>query len=116
MTDNDLKRSFAELKKLDRRLSPEFESMWAKPRPVRSPWRAALPIASVAAAAMLVLWCGIETTFLEATPMAAAPSAPTVDEPMSMDPAPLDFLLDISGSTSHAAKARSFDSNPLAGW
>ena len=95
MTDDDLKARFAELKKHDERGAPDFATMWRAPRTARSRWRLVVPIASVAAAAMLMLWCGAR---------------------VALDPAPLDFLLETPPGDSHAALLSSLDSNPLAGW
>ncbi len=117
MTDDDLKARFAELKKHDERGAPDFATMWRAPRTARSRWRLVVPIASVAAAAMLMLWCGARValdTAASAPPSARAPASR--GEAVALDPAPLDFLLETPPGDSHAALLSSLDSNPLAGW
>ncbi len=116
-----LRSRFQELRKDDQRSTPGFEKMWTGRRPVRSPWRVFVPAASLAAAAMFVLWCGAATMLeSKSIPQAAAPAVPAqapaiVAGEVAFDPAPLDFLLDVPGSAPRSVRT-SFDSNPLQGW
>jgi hypothetical protein len=122
MTDEELRRRFAELKKRDEGRTPDFRKMWNAPRPVRSRWQVVVPATSIAAAAMFVMWIGARTALSEAeAPRAVAPSLVTTedvaaDEALTFDPAPLDFLLDTPGSAPRAARTSGLDSNPLEGW
>ena len=119
--DERLRSRFQELRRDDQRGAPSFEKMRAGRRPVRSPWRVIVPAASLAAAAMFVLWCGAGTMLESASaPQAAAPAAPAAAPAVAaggaaFDPAPLDFLLDVPGSAPRSVRT-SFDSNPLQGW
>lgn len=122
--DERLRARFAELRDRDERRAPDFHRMWTAPRAIRSPWRLVVPATTLAAAAVLVLWCGARTMTLESSaPQAAAPAAapPPAAAPAlaagetSFDPAPLDFLLDVPGTAPRSVRA-TFDSNPLQGW
>ncbi|MBX3205358.1 MAG: hypothetical protein KF764_09830 [Labilithrix sp.] len=137
--DRELRQRFQELARYDRARAPDFEKMWAaRPSRARSPWRLVVPAASLAAAAVLVLWCGTTSLLGESSPeasapaaAAAAPAAAPAPEPLAgevaasaetspraigaYDPAPLDFLLAVPGSA-RALSASGFDSNPLQGW
>lgn len=116
MNDDDLRRRFTELAKRDQNDTPDFHAMWTAARPRRSPWRFVVPAASMAAAAMFLLWCGARTMLLETSaPMAAAPSPASVDDRVTLDPAPLDFLLDVR-ATSALAATSGLDPNPIRGW
>ena len=89
MNDDDLREMFHAQRRDDARRAPPFDAMWTKRR--RSPWRFIAPIATVAAAAaVLVVWCGTKET-------APTASAPVVVRAVEWDPAPLDFLLDTPG-------------------
>jgi len=117
-----LRARFAELRRHDERRVPDFQQMRAAPRRIRSPWRVVMPAASLAAAAMFMLWCGARSVLLESsTPQAAAPAAaPALTSSLAtdetaFDPAPLEFLLDVPGTAPSSVRA-SFDSNPLHGW
>ena len=130
LDETRLRARFQELRKSDQRGVPEFRSMWGAPRPARSPWRVLAPAASLAAAAMVVLWCGSQTALESASaPQAveppaqppaggaapAAPGAAPAGGDVAFDLAPLDFLLDVPGSAPRAVRT-SFDTNPLQGW
>lgn len=133
--DRDLRARFAELARRDRGRAPDFQEMWAARRAARSPWRVLVPAASLAAAALFVVWCGPTSFFGTSAPEAASPvavsappetaaaaAAPPAAEtapgaaPAGFDPAPLDFLLDVPGSAPRALGAAALDSNPLKGW
>lgn len=126
MTDDDekLKRAFGALKREDARKAPTFEAIGQRPKRRRSPWIVVVPIASAgaaAAAAMLVVWSNYSMA-----PQAAAPSAASEAElgasaggaresdgvAVIPDPAPLDFLLDLPGSSALAATT-SFDAKVI---
>ena len=128
--ERELRQRFMELKRHDQRHAPDFETMWTGRRPARSPWRRIVPAASLAAAAMLMMWCGAKTVLTGASsPQAVAPAAapapvlgggpetaPVAGGSAAFDPAPLDFLLDVPGSAPRSARALGLDSNPLQGW
>jgi len=128
--EHELRQRFLELKRHDQRRAPDFDKMRTARRPARSPWRSIVPAASLAAAAMLMMWCGAKTALTgasspEAVAPAAAPApvlgtaseaAPVAGETGAFDPAPLDFLLDVPGSAPRSARALGLDSNPLQGW
>ncbi|MBX3258597.1 MAG: hypothetical protein KF782_02690 [Labilithrix sp.] len=131
--DRDLRARFAELARRDRGRAPDFQEMWAARRAARSPWRVLVPAASLAAAALFVVWCGPTSFFgiVEARGRVARrrvsasagdggrpPAAETAPgaAPAGFDPAPLDFLLDVPGSAPRALGAAALDSNPLKGW
>jgi hypothetical protein len=118
MNDDELRRRFADVKRADKKLTPEFDSMWRADRRVaerkaRGRWLFVVP--ALAAAAMFVVWCGTKSTFPGApAPQAAAPAAtaaPTYVGKVTLDPAPLDFLLDAP-----AVRATGLDSTSLDGW
>jgi hypothetical protein len=126
LDDENLRARFAELKKHDERTAPDFQQMWSSTarRKARSPWRVVVPVASLVAAAMLFVWCGARALTMDAapssSPVAVAPGAAPAgaaesSTPTTLDPAPLDFLLDTSGSAS-LMRSSGLDSNPLKGW
>lgn len=120
--DEKLKQAFGALKREDARDAPSFESIAKRPKRRRSPWVVVVPLASVgaAAAAMLLVWSS--TTSM--APQAAAPGPASRSDlgraggggaresdgvaVTLSDPAPLDFLLDLPGSSALAATT-SFD-------
>jgi hypothetical protein len=119
VTDDDerLKRGFTKLREADARRAPAFEALVRAGKPRRrSPWAVVVPITSaVAAAAVLVLWCSTQQLASESAPVAAAPAhapaaasaaAQIVDQkaaPAPPDSAPLDFLLEMPGTSALAA-------------
>lgn len=94
-----LRARFAELKRHDERAVPRFEAMWAARRPARSPWRVVVPVTSLAAAAAIVLWfsAGVvrDRTASSSPAVAASAGATPALAELTLDPAPLDFLLDM---------------------
>ena len=121
--DEHLRARFAELKKQDARTTPSFEAIRSRPRP--SAWRVVVPVASLAAAAMLVVWCGAQNLLGTASPQAVAPVAATaaggeampsaaLHTRIAFDPAPLDFLLETSGPPRRTSRLDV--SSPLEGW
>jgi hypothetical protein len=117
-----LRARFAELKKRDAGRAPDFEKMRTAPRR-RAPWQLVIiPAATLAAAAMFVLWCGAQTMLGSASPQAAAPR-PSVNAGggamggevrVAFEPVPLDFLLDAPGTD--LATRSGLDANPIKGW
>ncbi|MBX3193218.1 MAG: hypothetical protein KF819_39910 [Labilithrix sp.] len=116
MTDDErLKGAFTKLREADADKAPSFDALVRAGRPKRrSPWAFAAPIASLAAAAAaLLLWCGTQTMATSSAPQAAPPAnAPVASaalvavdqEPArAIDPAPLDFLLRMPGTSALAA-------------
>lgn len=104
MSDDDkLRRAFAELRERDAKRAPPFEEIVrrGRPRPVRSPWAIAAPIALCAAA--VLVWCRVEELQRKVAYVAAPPAPPAgavaagVPAP-SPDPEPLGFLLTLPGS------------------
>jgi len=97
---------FAKLRAEDADKVPPFEAMW-RPRPKRaSRWWLAAPAAGVpvlAAAAVMILW-----TAAPSTP-AVTSAATTPVQAITLDPEPLDFLLD----SPSLASAPDFDTNPI---
>ncbi|MDF2695220.1 MAG: hypothetical protein K0S65_3603 [Labilithrix sp.] len=122
MNDEELRRHFEDLRRSDRRRAPDFHEMLRAARPSRSRWRFVVPAASLATAAMLVVWCGARMTLLGTpAPQAAAPAtlaaaAATPAFATRVEPTPLDFLLETAASTPAAVSASGLDSNPLDGW
>lgn len=111
--DDRLREGFAKLRSEDARRVPAFEGMW-KPRRERSPWAVALPLASAAAAAaVLLVWCGVHEATRSRTELSAAPPAAAAPAPPD-DPAPLDFLLDMPLSAT-LAQAPNFGTINLPG-
>ena len=90
MNDEDLKRRFRELGARDAKNAPSFEALTAK-RPRRvSPLVVLAP--TLAAAAVLVIWCGSVRT--ASAPPSSSPSPrleAKVEAPAAL---PLDFLLE----------------------
>lgn len=116
-----LRARFADLRRYDERSAPDFQRMRSAPRRSRrSAWRVIVPGASLAAAAMFVLWCGAQP--MASAPQAVAPASAPVRGEISatavFDPAPLDFLLEMPGASASIATpwldARSVD--PIRGW
>lgn len=123
--DEELRRRFGELRARDARKAPPFETLAraGKPKRTRSPWAVVAAVTPLAAAAaVLVLWCSTQKMSANA-PSAAAPPPPPIAAgesaastpaavavadgksvtPPAHDPAPLDFLLDLPGSSALAA-------------
>ncbi len=120
--ERKLRTRFQELAAHDRRNAPDFAKMWTAPRPIRSPRRIVASATTLAAAAMVLVWCGAHSMVSpsESAPAAApaAAAAPVLGDrgdEAALDPAPLDFLLDVPGSAPRSARI-SFDSNPIHGW
>jgi hypothetical protein len=113
MTEDDrLKEGFAKLREHDARRAPTFEALADAPPRRRSRWVIALPIASVtAAAAAFVVWISASMSEMPAPPAAAqVVAAPAT----ALDPAPLDFLLELPTSTS-LARVPNFDRSLVQG-
>ncbi len=98
--DERLKQTFEKLRKEDDRGAPSFEAI-RKRRPRRaSRWAVVVPLASVmAAAAVILVWCNVTTSYVPpAAPVAMGPATAQGGEaapgPRVVD-APLDFLLDV---------------------
>ncbi len=111
--DENLKRAFEALARDDARRAPAFENM-ACARPPRVAWlRVTAPVATlVAAAAALAVWVTSSGSSPPTGPRhVPAAVAPTL-APAPLDPAPLDFLLDVPGSSA-LATASQFDENPI---
>ncbi|MBX3225820.1 MAG: hypothetical protein KIT84_30415 [Labilithrix sp.] len=92
MNDEELRRRFAELKRADAERAPPF-------RTTRPPSRVNLLYAAIpalAAAAVLIVWCGAQTTASAppATALAPAPSPPPPPRVETAAALPLDFLLE----------------------
>jgi hypothetical protein len=132
--DDELRKRFAELKRHDARKAPDFAKMMDMdaPRPKkRSPWRVVVGVASLAAAAMVVVWCGAQSMMQSDSSSASAPvvaAAPTptkaaggedrekdnkIATHSAPDPMPLDFLLEMPSSR---GVTTSIGSNPIKGW
>jgi hypothetical protein len=113
MTEDDrLKEGFAKLRELDARRMPAFEALADAPPRRRTRWLIALPIASVtAAAAAFVVWVSAPHSEMSAAkiamPLAVVPAP-------ALDPAPLDFLLELPSSTS-LARVPNFDRSLVKG-
>jgi len=100
MTEDDLRRGFAKLRELDARRAPTFEALADAPTRRRSRWVIALPIASVtAAAAAFVVWISASKSDTSA-PVSAAVAPVAAAPATALDPAPLDFLLELPTSAS----------------
>jgi hypothetical protein len=100
---------FAKLRAEDADKVPPFEAMW-RPRPKGvSRWWLAAPAAAVpalAVAAVMIFW--IAAPHPESAP-AVTSAAPTPVQAVTLDPEPLDFLLD----DPTLASAPDFDTNPI---
>lgn len=123
MTDRDdepLKRAFGTLRADDERRAPPFEKLARAGKPRRrSTWAVVVPLTSaVAAAAVFVVWCNTQHLANDGAPLAAAPAAPAAPAATTAgnapapaatpvralsDPAPLDFLLHMPGTSALAA-------------
>lgn len=113
MNDDNLRARFAELKRRDAKSAPPFERMWHASRPKRSPRGVvAVVVPIAAAAAAVVLWFGAGSEPAPAPAAVSVSKAAPVSEAVVLDPAPLDFLLDMPNRGVRAATA----SDPLAGW
>ena len=108
--DDKLKRAFEALARDDARRAPAFEK-FARSRPPRVEWlRVAAPVGTlVAAAAGVVMWVASAKSTPQAGPAHPPPVASIAP---TLDPAPLDFLLDVPGSSA-LATASQFDENPI---
>lgn len=137
--DDKLRRAFASLRERDARRAPPFDALAKKgpPRRATSPWAIAAAAApALAAAAVLVMWCGTARMSANAPTAAAPPAAQAPaaaaehadDAPVAAaraaadakpapapDPAPLDFLLDLPGSSALAA-ASDLGEGSRKGW
>jgi hypothetical protein len=125
MSDDDpLKHAFEALRREDARRAPSFEAVTKKRVRRASPWMVALPAASaLAAAAVLVVWCGTSTMNAPPPPptvaVASSPSAPLgglgalggESAPAPAAAKPLDFLLHVPGLRG----APDFDTSLLQG-
>jgi hypothetical protein len=108
MKDDDLRKRFSELKRSDAQNAPPFEKLVAKRPRARVPMFVAIaPV--VAAAAVVLLWCGASITERKAeAPMAAARPMPPIQVQAAAE-LPLDFLLD------NAPVTVNLDADPLRG-
>ena len=133
--EEKLKRAFEALKREDAKKAPSFRALVEKgPLKKRSPWVVLVPLTTVAAAAaVFVVWCNTTQMSSAPAPTAAGPRYATDEPPAAAphaaggktakadavaaaladgtprsDPAPLDFLLDLPGSSALAATS-SFD-------
>jgi hypothetical protein len=92
MNDDDLKQRFRELKARDAKNAPSFDALTAK-RPRRvSPLILLAP--TLAAAAVLVVWCGAARKASAPPPVAFDSPPPTPTQAHAPAPLPLDFLLE----------------------
>jgi hypothetical protein len=94
MNDEDLKQRFRELRARDAKNAPSFDALTAqRPRRV-SPLVLLAP--TLAAAAMLIVWCGAARTASAPSPVAFdSPPPPPAAAPSPAPAAlPLDFLLE----------------------
>jgi hypothetical protein len=89
MNDDDLQQRFRELRARDTKNAPSFEALTAR-RPRRvSPLILLAP--TLAAAAVLIVWCGSTRTASAPPPVAVDSPPPRAQAPA---PLPLDFLLE----------------------
>lgn len=103
MNDDELKTRFRELRREDAKTTPSFEKL-TRVRPRR--WSPLVVLApALAAAAGLLLWCGVASVTTSSAPVAVAPARPPPPSPQGQvassrrhagAPAalPLDFLLE----------------------
>jgi hypothetical protein len=96
MNDDELREMFQAQRRDDARRAPGFRAMWKKRQP-RSAWRLVGAIASVAAAAaVLVVWCRSPEEPQVGRKLGSITEQPRLIA-VQWDPAPLDFLLETPG-------------------